>query len=263
MQTHHAYMPQTVVVKNNVFGGMGAGQQNIHFDYVPGLWDAGGNVFDPAGVFFWNGNQQSTLSAWQQATSHDLTSRQCRPSFFNQATGDFHLVSTDTCARGTASPLASLFTWDIDGFPRPPAGPWDAGASQVSAPAPPPVTSRFYTLTPCRVVDTRATGSPLTANVPTIFQIANACGVPSSATAVAFNVIAVNTTATVDLQVYPGDRPPLGTNVVSAYPAKPVRAAAAVIPLAGNGVGTVAVLPSFHTAGRVDLLLDVSGYFAP
>jgi hypothetical protein len=264
IQTHHPYMPQAITVKNNVFGGLGAGQQNIHSDYAPALWDAGGNVFDPAGAFFWNGSQLPSLAAWQQATAHDLTARQCRPTFVNQGTGDFHLVSTDTCAAGLGSLLASLFTWDIDGSPRPLAGAWDAGAHQVSGSVPPPPrAAHFYTLPPCRVLDTRTSGSPFTANTPSSFQVAGVCGIPSSATAVAFNVTAVDATAAVDLQLYPGDRPAPAANVVSASPAAPVRAAAAVIALATNGAGTVAVLPSLHTAGQVHLLLDVSGYFAP
>jgi len=65
------------------------------------------------------------------------------------------------------------------------------------------------------------------------------------------------------VQVYPGDRQAPGTNVVSAGPGRPIRAAAAVVALAADGTGSVGVLPSFKSPGQVDLLLDVSGYFAP
>jgi len=263
LQQNYAFVPQAMTVSNNVIGGLGSGEQSIHADYAPASWTGGGNVFDPNGVFVWNGAQLGSLGAWQQATGQDLTSRQCVPSFVNAGAGDFHLAAADTCARHAGLLLASLFTWDIDGNPRPLVAPWDAGAAEVAVAAPPPAASHFYTVPPCRALDTRSTGTPLTANAPSLFPIAGLCGIPVTATAVAFNVTAVTATAAVDLQLFPGDQPAPGTNTVSANPAKPVRAGAAVITLAADGAGTVSVLPTFHTPGRVDLLLDVSGYFAP
>jgi hypothetical protein len=261
VQQLYSFVPQSITVTNNVIGGLAAGEENIHADYAPAAWSGGANVFDPNGIFAWNGAVLGSLAAWRQATGQDATARQCAPSFVDASGGDFHLLSTDSCARGLGLALGGLFTWDVDGNPRPPFAPWDSGAHQVTA-----VTgsgSGFHTVTPCRVLDTRATGTPLTAESPSLWPIAGSCGIPPSATAVAFNVTLVSPTAMVDLQVYPGDKPAPGTNTVSANPATPVRAAAAVIPLATNGAGTVGVLPTFHTAGRVDLLLDVSGYFAP
>jgi hypothetical protein len=260
LQKSSTFAPQAIVVKNNVFGGLGAGgEQNIHADYAPLAWDAAANVFDPSGTFVWNGSPVGTLAAWRQATAHDSTSRQCYPSLVDAASGDFHLAAADSCARGLGVALTGLFGWDIDGFSRPAAGPWDAGASEARAAA----ISYFYTVTPCRALDTRVTGTPLDTNSPSTFAIAGRCGVPANATAVAFNVTAVSATAAVGLQVYPGDQPAPGTNVVSANPGHAVRAAAAVVALAANGAGSVGVLPSFQSPGRVDLLLDVSGYFAP
>jgi RHS repeat-associated protein len=130
-------------------------------------------------------------------------------------------------------------------------------------------TGGFYTLTPCRILDTRQTAAPLTqADPQQVYQIAGACGVPPNAQAVALNVTLVNATTNLSVQGYPGDALGApGTNAVSAtLPAKAVIAGAAVLPLATNGSGTLGVLMTLAppaTSGQTDLLLDVSGYFAP
>jgi RHS repeat-associated protein len=129
----------------------------------------------------------------------------------------------------------------------------------------------FYTLTPCRVLDTRQTGAPLTQiNPQWVYQISGACGVPANAQAVALNATLVTATANLSLQGYPGDLPAPGapgTNVVSASPpGHSTIAAFAVLPLATNGSGTLGVLMTLAppaTSGQTDLILDVSGYFAP
>ena len=132
-------------------------------------------------------------------------------------------------------------------------------------------TGGFYTLTPCRILDTRQTGAPLTQTNPQrVYQVSGACGVPASAQAVALNVTLVNATTNLSVQGYPGDLPAPGapgTNVVSASPPDHATiAGAAVLPLATNGSGTLGVLMTLAppaTSGQTDLLLDVSGYFAP
>jgi hypothetical protein len=90
--------------------------------------------------------------------------------------------------------------------------------------------------------------------------------VPANAQAVALNVTLVNATTTLSVQAYSGDLPAPGTNVVSASPARTVVAGSAVLGLATNGSGTLGVLMTLAppaTSGQTDLLLDVSGYFAP
>jgi hypothetical protein len=123
----------------------------------------------------------------------------------------------------------------------------------------------FFTVTPCRAVDTRVTHQTITSNSPVVFQIAGTCGIPANAVSVAVNVTAVGATADVSLTVYPGDlASPPATNVVSASASHhPVIASNAVIPLAANRSGTAAVAATFAGAGQVDVILDVSGYFLP
>jgi hypothetical protein len=263
LQNSTAFPPQTVVVKNNIIGGLGGGQENIHTDYAPAAWDAAANVFDPNGVFVWQGGQLNSLASWQQATHHDWTARQCRPSFVNVGGGDFHLQGSDACAMSLASALSGLFTWDVDGNSRPLVGPWDSGAHEAHIAVGPSPPVRFYTLPPCRVLDTRTSSGPLNSNTRSVFAVAGRCGVPASAISVSFNVAVVNPTADVSLQAFPGDQPAGSSNVVSSNPHAGNRAAAAVLALAVNGSGTLGVLPTFQTAGQVDLLLDVNGYFAP
>jgi RHS repeat-associated protein len=128
--------------------------------------------------------------------------------------------------------------------------------------------SGFYTLTPCRILDTRQTGVPLTQTNPQqVYQISGVCGVPANAVAVAFNVTLVGATTKLSMQGYAGDLPPPGTNVVSATPPNTSTIAGfAVLPLATNGSGTLGVLMTLTppaTSGQTDLILDVTGYFAP
>ncbi|HVT19476.1 MAG TPA: hypothetical protein VHQ90_25265 [Thermoanaerobaculia bacterium] len=120
----------------------------------------------------------------------------------------------------------------------------------------------LFTLTPCRVVDTRATQTPLTGS-QLFTLIEGTCGVPIWATAVAANVTLINPTANASLGLAPGDQAASGTNVVSVA-AGGVRAGFAVLPLATDQSGTVLAFPTFATAGaKTDLAIDVSAYFAP
>jgi hypothetical protein len=134
----------------------------------------------------------------------------------------------------------------------------------VSLPSPvlvaPRRPSSFYTLQPCRVLDTRAGGTPLAPGAALVVPVAGVCGIPAAARAVAFNVTVVNPAAGGSLVVYPGDYPLPTTTVLGLRTAR-TRAGAAVIPLSADGSGTVAV--TLASAGSTHLILDVSGYFAP
>jgi uncharacterized repeat protein (TIGR01451 family) len=124
----------------------------------------------------------------------------------------------------------------------------------------------FYTLTPCRALDTRLTGVPLTQSNPQqVYQLSGVCGVPASAVAVAVNVTLVEATTDLSVQGYPGDLAPPGTNTVSVTQGGTI-AGFAVLRLATSGAGTLGFLMTIappEDEGQTDLLLDVSGYFAP
>ncbi|HEX5718186.1 MAG TPA: M12 family metallo-peptidase [Thermoanaerobaculia bacterium] len=129
--------------------------------------------------------------------------------------------------------------------------------------SPPPTLSDFYTLTPCRVVDTRnaigSRGGPvLSPSQIRTFPITGACGIPANAKAVVVNITSVTPGAAGVFQVFPGNAFPMGTGVVN-FGAGQVRAGSSILMLATDGTGTLGVQNS--SAGNTHFLLDVSGYY--
>lgn len=123
-----------------------------------------------------------------------------------------------------------------------------------------PEATDFYTLAPCRVIDTRsqATGGPrLTAGVARTFQVSGQCGIPSTARAVLLNVTVLTPSGNGNLMLYPGDAAVPNTSVLN-FMAGQNRANNAILGLARDGSGTLAVRANFSGA---DVVLDVSGYF--
>jgi hypothetical protein len=126
-------------------------------------------------------------------------------------------------------------------------------------PAPP---ARLYTVSPCRVADTRNPDGPsggpaLTANTFRSFPVANICQIPSSATAVAINVGIVLPTDVGDLRVYPGGGSPPMTSTIN-FRAGSIRTNNAVIALGPGGqIAVQCDMPS----GSTHMFFDVFGYF--
>jgi streptogramin lyase len=122
--------------------------------------------------------------------------------------------------------------------------------------------ARYYTVTPCRVVDTRnpvgAYGGPaLNANADRVFVFAGQCGVPVGARAVAINIATTQPTGTGDLRLFPGGSSLPLTSAIN-YDAGKTRANDAIIPLGGSGDLIVHV---DQGSGTVHAILDVTGYF--
>jgi hypothetical protein len=123
----------------------------------------------------------------------------------------------------------------------------------------------FYTVTPCRVVDTRnavgSTGGPiLSGNSTRRFPVAGGpCKLPATATSVSVNLTAVGAAASGHLILFPGDwiGPPLVSHI--NFTPGATRANNAVVPLATDGTGTIQVKNG--SAGTVHFVLDVNGYF--
>lgn len=126
----------------------------------------------------------------------------------------------------------------------------------------PPAPSQFYTLNPCRVVDTRNAngpygGPPLSANGDRVFTLGGRCGIPTTAKAAALNVTVTQPGAAGGLRLYAGGSPlPLATSI--NYRAGQTKANNNVSPL-GSG-GTLGVHCD-QTSGVVQVIIDVSGYF--
>jgi 5-hydroxyisourate hydrolase-like protein (transthyretin family) len=116
----------------------------------------------------------------------------------------------------------------------------------------------FYTVTPCRSVDTRipAPGAPLAAGVPRAFVIAGTCGIPATARAVSLNVTVTGGTSNGNVRVYaPGSAIPTTSTV--NFAAGLTRANNAISPLGSNGDLAVLLSP----AGAAHVVVDVNGYF--
>jgi hypothetical protein len=125
----------------------------------------------------------------------------------------------------------------------------------------------FYTLQPCRLLDTRNANGPLggpalSSGVPRVFPVvASACGIPTTAKALSVNVTAVNATAVGSINFFPGDGPSLGTVVVSFSLSRSTIADNAHVLLSRDGLGTLAALASITGGGQVHLIIDVNGYY--
>jgi hypothetical protein len=119
----------------------------------------------------------------------------------------------------------------------------------------------FYTVAPCRVLDTRlAPGIPLNGGVVTQFTIGGACGVPTSAKAVAVNITAVIPTSAGHLTIWPGHEVKPLSSVLN-FTAGQTRANNSIMTLTSNGSGTISAEASLVGGGTVHLVLDVTGYF--
>jgi hypothetical protein len=120
----------------------------------------------------------------------------------------------------------------------------------------------FNTLPPCRVVDTRDAAGPyggpsLAAGAQRTFVMAGRCGIPSTATSVALNVIAIFPSSPGFLTLFPGGTTVPFTSTVNYIPGK-VRANNAIIPL--GPLHDLAVVCG-QASGTVDMVIDVNGYF--
>lgn len=122
--------------------------------------------------------------------------------------------------------------------------------------------TNFYTLSPCRIVDTRNAQSPSLSGAapPRFFQLTGNCGVPASARAVSVNVTVVNPTSSGFVVLFPADEPVPGTSTVN-FRGGQTRANNAIVKLSADG--RLAVIPGIDDTEQLDLLIDINGYFNP
>jgi hypothetical protein len=120
----------------------------------------------------------------------------------------------------------------------------------------------FYTLTPCRLVDTRGPAGPLGGPVlqpgaTRTFVITNVCGVPPSAKALSVNLTVTQPSAPGYLRLLPGDQAILPAVSSVNYDLGQTRANNAILRLAFDGGGGLQVF----SLNSVHFILDVNGYF--
>jgi hypothetical protein len=118
----------------------------------------------------------------------------------------------------------------------------------------------FYTITPCRVFDTRLSGPGLTSEVTQVVQIAGLCGIPIDAGAVSLNLTAVAPSSSGYIVLFPGNEPVPETSSIS-FKSGLTRANSAVLLLATDASGTLAAQASLAGGGQVHLVIDVNGFF--
>jgi len=121
----------------------------------------------------------------------------------------------------------------------------------------------FYTLTPCRVLDTRNQAGPLGApsllpGATRTFDISVApCGIPVGAVAISANLTVTNVGAPGELVVFRSDMTRPNASTIS-FRAGRTRANNAIVSLS-SGSATFSVFN--NSGGTVDLIVDVNGLF--
>ena len=117
----------------------------------------------------------------------------------------------------------------------------------------------LVTVSPCRWIDTRTAGGPLAPGEQRTFAVAGACGVAPWARALALNVVAVNATAAGTLTLFSAGVAAPDTWDIVLTPGRTL-ANNTLVALPADGSVT-AITARNDSAGTVELVLDVSGYF--
>lgn len=125
-------------------------------------------------------------------------------------------------------------------------------------------TGGFFTVAPCRLVDTRNTpngtyaGPVLAAQADRVFPVAGQCGIPPTAKAVAVNITVTGATAGGFLRAFAAFPASVPNTSVLNFTAGATRANNAIVGL--SPAGQITVLNGM-ASGTVHLVLDVVGYF--
>lgn len=125
-------------------------------------------------------------------------------------------------------------------------------------------TVQLFTLTPCRIVDTRAgegkTGAfgPPTLTASSIRDIpvpSGSCGIPANARAYSVNITVVPRGPLSFLTLWPNGQPRPSVSTLNSFDGRVV-ANAALVPAGANGAITVFVTDA------TDVIIDINGYLA-
>jgi glucose/arabinose dehydrogenase len=129
---------------------------------------------------------------------------------------------------------------------------------------PPPAATSFFTVTPCRIADTRQAQGPyggpaLSGGSSRGFVITGRCGVPASARSVSVNVTITQPTADGYLTAFASGASLPQTSLIT-FRAGQTRANNAILALGALGDATAFCgIPS--PSGTVHVILDVNGYY--
>jgi uncharacterized repeat protein (TIGR01451 family) len=167
-------------------------------------------------------------------------------------------VTVDNPLPGGVTEIANTASIADDGAGGPDPTPADNSGSDVT----PVQVGLYYTLVPCRLVDTRYPVGPyggpaLAALSMRTFIAVGQCAVPAGATALSFIITVNQPTAGGDLRVYGAGVNPALTSVIN-YAAGQTRANNGVVTL---GAGGDFVVQSDQPTGTVHVIIDLMGYF--
>ena len=120
----------------------------------------------------------------------------------------------------------------------------------------------YYSLAPCRVVDTRGgapIGGPVLLGQQTrTFAVAGNCAIPSTAKAISINVAVTQPTAAGNVRLFPAGQPVPTVSSIN-YGAGQTRANNAIVSL--DGSGAMAAFVGQPAGTTVHVIIDVNGYF--
>lgn len=123
----------------------------------------------------------------------------------------------------------------------------------------------FIGLSPCRLVDTRGNGAPITGGKfaggeAREYILPGLCGIPVTAKVISLNVTATETNGVGFLSVYPNGTPFPGTSTLNYTTIGVTIANAAIVPLgssiSGTGITVIAGVSGAH------VVIDTNGYFS-
>jgi hypothetical protein len=174
----------------------------------------------------------------------------------NTLTGQFTVLEAVYGTGGALQRFAADYEQHCEG-----GAPALAGSVRYNSTFPlPPQPNDYYTVTPCRLLDTRLAGTAVAANTTKTFAAGGLCGVPLTATAVVVNITAVAPTDAGDLRLYAAGSPaPLA--VVLTFSGGRTLASNAVGALgAGGNLAVQNDMPA-GSLGSTHVVVDVVGYF--
>ena len=120
---------------------------------------------------------------------------------------------------------------------------------------------QYYSLSPCRVVDTRnapgTNGGPALGTTPRNFQFRGQCSVPLTAHAVSVNVTVTNASSSSWVTIWPSGTAQPFVSTINFDPTMPAIANGAIVGLSANTND----LSAANAIGSVHLIIDVTGYF--
>ncbi|PYQ19145.1 MAG: hypothetical protein DMF79_13320 [Acidobacteria bacterium] len=118
----------------------------------------------------------------------------------------------------------------------------------------------FYTVTPCRLLDTRQAGPSLGPNTTRTFNAAGSCGVPSTARALAVNLTAVAPTDLGYFRLYAAGAAAPPTSILN-FATGTTRAGNTIVNVGDAGAVTVQCVMPLGSTGATHVVVDVFGYF--